>query len=111
MTPEEDKLMEMLILTGAMEIAGLDEQGNPLYVFTNKMKEVMPEIYEEHLKDINQKIMNLWDKGFVEVKFDDDGDFKVSITDDALDEEKLATLSKEDRWSVEEMKRITRIDK
>lgn len=107
MTPEEE-IMEMLISAGAMELIGIDSEGGPLYVFTPKLKEIMPDLYEEHISYINQQVASLWDKGFVEVKFDDNGEFMVSITENALDEEKLSELSKEERWSVEELKRITR---
>ena len=73
MANKEDEIISMLILEGALEIGALDaETGEFLYTITPKMKEVMPELYEEHIRFINKDILNLWEKGFVDINFLED---------------------------------------
>ena len=105
----ENEIIEKLILEGAMEFAGVDiDSGEMLYNFTPKLKEIMPELYKEHLNHVNGEIMKLWEKGFVDVSITDDSP-QVKLTTKAFDDESLNTLSKADRWSLEEMKRLMRI--
>lgn len=102
----EQKIIDKLVLSGAMEFAGVDNNtGEMLYQFTPKLKEIMPELYEEHLNYVNKEIMGLWEKGFVNVDLFSDNPI-VTLTHKALDEEAISKLSKEDRWAIEEIRRI-----
>jgi hypothetical protein len=106
MANEEDALIDDLILAGALEIAGIDDKnGEFLYNMTNKMKDLMPELYEEHLSQINQEIMKLWENGFVNIDMASD-DPLVTLTSKAYDIIEISKLSMEDKWSLEEIKRL-----
>jgi hypothetical protein len=103
---EEDSLIDDLILAGGLEISGIDEQsGEFLYTMTSKMKDLMPELYEEHLSHVNEEIMKLWEKGFVNVDMMSD-DPIVTVTKKAYDIIEISKLSKEEAWSLEEIKRM-----
>ena len=70
MDNNEDELIKNLILEGALEVAGVDsESGEFLYSVTPKMQEVMPDMYEDHITQVNRDILNLWEKGYVNVDF------------------------------------------
>ena len=57
---EEYNLIDDLILTGALEIAGIDSNtGEFLYSVTPKHKDIMPELYQEHIDNVNKDIMIL----------------------------------------------------
>lgn len=101
----EDEMIESLILQGALEIAGLDENSNILYSFTPKMAEINPELHKQHLNSVNQEVMYLWEKGFLNVSFFDN-DPVVTLTEKAFNNTELSILSKEDLWSLQEIKRI-----
>ena len=60
------KLVDMLILSGALEVEALDsETGELVYSITEKMEEIYPELYEEVNNQIYQGVMSLWQKGFL----------------------------------------------
>ena len=100
-----NETIERLILDGGIEIIGLDQNGEPLYSFTPKLKILMPELYEEHLNGVNKEIMNLWEKGFVNIDFFEE-DPIVTITEKALIYEEINTLSKDEQWHLAELKRL-----
>jgi hypothetical protein len=103
---EEDNLIDDLILAGGLEISGIDEKsGEFLYTITNKMKDLMPELYEEHMAQVNEDIMRLWEKGFVNVDMMSD-DPIVTVTQKAYDIIEISKLSKEEIWALEEIKRM-----
>jgi len=65
----------------------------------------MPELYKEHLNHVHSEIMRLWQMGYLEVDITSDNPI-VGITPLAMSESALNSLSKEDRWVVEEIKRL-----
>jgi hypothetical protein len=106
MSNEEDNLIDDLILAGGLEISGIDEKsGEFLYTITKKMKDLMPELYEDHLAQVNEEIMNLWEKGFVNVDMMSE-DPLVTLTEKAYNVNEVSKLTKEEFWSLEEVRRI-----
>ena len=99
------KIIDHLILEGGIEVAGVDpESGEMLYAFTPKVKEIMPELYDDHLNFVNAELMVLWEKGFVDINFLMD-DPLISLTEKSYIPEEVKKLSKQEKWSLQELKR------
>lgn len=108
MIPEDQDSIDYLILNGGIEVAGIDCQvGEFLYSFTPKIKDLMPELYEEHIRDVNSHILNLWEKGFLSINFMED-DPTVNISEKGLDPEEILKLPEENQWHLNEIKRLLR---
>ena len=106
MDESEQKMMDKLILSGALQVAGIDnETGEFLYQFTPKLKDVSPELYHEHVNHVNGELMRLWENGFLNINFMDENPI-VTLTEKAFDKAEINKLSKEDKWGIEEIKRI-----
>jgi len=106
MASEEDKIIDDLILNGGLEVAALDEDtGEMLYSFTPKIQELMPDLYDEHIRGVNSEVMNLWEKGFLNLDLFEK-DPIITITAKALDKEEIQGLSKQERWSLFEIIRL-----
>lgn len=102
--------IEDLILSGAVEVSGIDpETGEFLYNFTDKMKEVLPDLYNLHMNEVHNEIMYFWEKGFVELDDMMAKNPKVKLTDKAFDPEAIAELPKEKMMSLYEIKRILKV--
>lgn len=100
-----NKIIDNLILEGGIEVAGVDpETGEMLYSFTPKVKEIMPELYDDHLNFVNDELMVLWEKGYVDINFLMD-DPLISLTSKAFVPEEVDKLSKQEKWSLKELKR------
>jgi hypothetical protein len=106
MSNMDDEIINQLILSGGLQVAGIDsETGQFLYQFTPKLKEISPDLYHEHVNHVNGELMRLWEMGFLNIDFMDENPI-VTLAAKALDQEELSKLSKEDRWSIEEIKRL-----
>jgi len=93
MSDQVDRMIERLILDGAMEVAGLDaDSGQFLYSFTPKMAELYPELNKMVTENIDQAVMLLWVAGFLDIKDLDTDSPMVSMTDLCNDEEALSKL-------------------
>jgi len=106
MDNNEDELIKNLILEGALEVAGVDsETSELLYTITPKMPEVHPDMYEDHLTQVNRDILNLWEKGYVSIDFLLP-DPIVTISEKGLDKAEVSKLTKPEIWALEEVKRL-----
>ena len=106
MDNNEDELIKNLILEGALEVAGVDsETGEFLYSVTPKMQEIMPDMYEDHITQVNRDILNLWEKGYVNVDFLSPNPV-VTISAKGLDNAEVSKLTKPEIWALEEVKRL-----
>jgi hypothetical protein len=106
MDKDNPNIFDMLVLNGAIELAGVDPvSGEFLYAMTEKMIDIMPEVYEEHLNEVNKQIMLLWEEGFITIDLFDENPL-VNITAKALDKEELAKLDPESLGYLNEIKRV-----
>lgn len=102
------KIIDNLILEGGIEVAGVDpDTGEMLYSFTPKVKEIMPELYHDHLNFVNDELMVLWEKGYVDIDFFQD-DPLISLSEKSYNPEEVNKLSKQEKWSLQELKRVAK---
>lgn len=100
------KKIEDLILNGALEVSGLDlKTGDPLYNFTEKLKDVDSELFDHMNNYFYKEITELWAKGFLSIDLLDD-DPKVFITKKAYDDEEVKKQSESVQNSIDQIKRI-----
>jgi len=106
MSKEEDQMIEKLILHGGLEAVAIDqESGELLYSFTPKIQKLMPNLYNEHLNEVNSNVMNLWEKGFINIDFFAK-DPLITLTEKAVDSNSINELSKHERWNLFEVIRL-----
>ena len=96
---EYGDLIRMLIDIGVLEVIGFDEKSNQFtYGLTPKCQELMPELFDEHFKMINELAFKLWNDGIIEMMFDKDGtpmvmlknlEYAMNIKDSLPDEERF----------------------
>ena len=102
----EDQTIEELILKGGLEPVGVDQEtGELLYSFTPKIQKLMPDLYKEHINEVNAGVMNLWENGFVDVDLLSN-DPRITLTEKALDKDSIEGLSKSQRWNLLELIRL-----
>lgn len=80
---EEEKISEIfgvLEETGAIELIGLNPEGEPVYRITEKCKDVFPEFYDMYRQEISDTAAYLWKLGIVEVMFNPDTSVSIYFT-------------------------------
>ena len=103
MISPEDDAFEELLLNGAIEISGIDEQsGEMLFNFTEKLKDVDPKLYDKMTDFFHQELMRLWEKGFISMDITQKNP-TVSLTQKALDEIEISSLTIDQRVHLEDI--------
>lgn len=75
----EEQLFALLLESGAIELVGVADNGEPTYRITEKCQDVFPEFYEHHLQTMNGVANELWQLGVIEMSFTSQGE-KVKFT-------------------------------
>lgn len=101
---EIDKVIANFLERGLIEIHGVESlTGEITYRITEKCKEEYPELFEEHFSFVNEMAFILWQKGYIEMKFDDDGLPMVMLKDLDYVNDVYPNLSREERYFIENM--------
>lgn len=103
---EEDDIIQDLILQGALEFAGIDiDTGEVLYNFTDKLKDVHPQLHSEQSKYFAAETMALWENGFISMDVTDENPL-VRLTPKAFNVEEVSKLNKDHQYTLKEIIRI-----
>lgn len=106
MNEPDPEIFDILILNGAIEVVGVDPISNEfLYSMTEKMIDIMPEVYQEHMNQVNNQIMNLWQEGFLNVDLLEENPL-VTLTEKAFDTQELGKMDIESLECLNEIKRV-----
>lgn len=99
----DDELVEYLLSIGALEYVFTDDDGEPIYRLTPDAKELVPELYEEHMKDFNSVVFSLWQKDLIDLVFDEEGEPMIGINKNTNDPEIIETLDKQEKEAIQEI--------
>jgi hypothetical protein len=103
---DEERILEQLILEGAVEVAGIDlETNEPLYNITAKMQDIHPALHDEFINYFSQETMTLWEFGFISMDVTDKNPM-IRLTPKALDKDAVNKLDKEHQYTLKEIIRI-----
>ena len=76
MSMEEEERNEQMELEhymeiGAISLAGMDEAGEPIYAIHESAKEIAPELWEAHIRYVDESLLKLYQEGLMEVEYDE----------------------------------------
>jgi hypothetical protein len=103
---EVDHTIEDLILQGALEVAGIDiDTGEPLYNFTDKLKDVSPRLHNENSKYFTAEVLSLWEYGFITMDVTMQNPM-ISLTSKSFDKKEIDKLDRQHQYTLKEIIRI-----
>jgi hypothetical protein len=87
---DENAFVDYLIEIGILEEEGFDEDGEVTYVYNfEKMKDLMPELYDEIMNGLNENLMILFEQDLIKVEYDEELRAHISPTDEGMEYFKL----------------------
>jgi hypothetical protein len=102
-----DRIIAQFLEDGIIEIHGFDNISEQItYRLTAKAKQVLPELFEEHLAFVNQLAFDLWEKGYIEMKFELDGSPMVMLKDLNYEADVYPHINEEERFFIENMRNV-----
>ena len=81
---DENMNLEKYIEIGAVDIAGVDEEGEILFSITDKAKDIAPELWDAHQKHVDDMILELYKKNFIEIEYDENLEASIRFSEEGL---------------------------
>ena len=93
-------MLEILVLKGLVEVIGIDPaSGEFLYRVSQELKDQYPQIEEEQRKSFVDNIDALWIRGMLQMDRTAENPI-VTLTDLAFDQERIDSLSTDERTTL-----------
>ena len=77
---EEEMQLEHYLEIGAISLAGMDENGEIICAIEDKAKEIAPELWEAHIRYVDESLMKLYEKGLLQVEYDENLEAMLHIS-------------------------------
>jgi hypothetical protein len=77
-------IIDELVNKGIAELDGIDKDGDFIYKFDMQlMKELMPDFYGTWMEEIEENLISLYQKGLVEIEYDENLEAVFNISEEA----------------------------
>jgi hypothetical protein len=79
---DPDESLDYYLEIGAIEVAGIDEEGEFIFKVTQKAKELAPELWESHQDHVDEVLLGLFEEGLLNVSYDENLEAHIELTDE-----------------------------
>jgi len=83
-----DEIMDYYLEIGAIEISGVDKDGEILFSITEKAKELAPELWQSHQEHIDNTLIDLYKKGLIDVEYDENLEAGIKLSEAGIEASK-----------------------
>jgi hypothetical protein len=89
---DEDEKLAFYLEIGAIEVMGIEDDGEFIFKITDAAKDLAPELWEAHEDHINSTLVELYEKGLINVSYDESLEAIVEVTPQGMEIIKAAGL-------------------
>jgi hypothetical protein len=82
---DEDEKLAFYLEIGAIEVMGIEDDGEFIFKITDAAKELAPELWEAHEDHVNSTLVELYEKGLINVSYDESLEAIIEITPEGMD--------------------------
>lgn len=83
-----DEVFEYYLEIGAIEISGVDKDGEILFSVTEKAKELAPELWQSHQEHVDETLIDLYKKGLIEIEYNENLEADIKLSDAGIEASK-----------------------
>ena len=89
---DEDEKLAYYLEVGAIEVVGIQDDGEFIFKINESAKDLAPELWDAHEDYVNDTLLDLYEKGLINVSYDESLEAIVEITPEGMDIVKAAGL-------------------
>jgi hypothetical protein len=82
---DEDEKLAFYLEIGAIEVIGIEDDGEFIFRITDAAKELAPELWEAHEEHINSTLIELYEKGLINVSYDESLEAIIEVTSEGME--------------------------
>jgi len=76
----DDNRMAYYLEIGAIEIAGMDENGEMIFAINDSAKDIAPELWQAHMDYVDKNLIELYKSGYVKVDYNENLEAMISLS-------------------------------
>lgn len=76
----DDARMAYYLEIGAIELAGMDENGEMIFSISEDAKDLAPELWEAHMDYVDKNLIELYEAGYLKVDYDENLEAMISLS-------------------------------
>lgn len=80
----EQEDLNYYIEIGAVELTGIDEEGQFMFRITRLAKELAPELWKAHQQNVDEMLIDLYEKGLLTVSYNEELEATIELTDEGI---------------------------
>lgn len=81
---DTNERLEYYLSIGAVELVGMDEDGEIIYCVTDKAEELAPELLEAHQEYVDRTLLELYEKDLISIEYNEDLEAIISMSPEGL---------------------------
>ena len=79
----DDRLFQYYLEVGAIELSGIDQNGEMMFKVTEYAEEIAPELWNAHKDYVDNALIELYNKDLISVEYDENLQATISLTKEA----------------------------
>jgi hypothetical protein len=80
---DDDRLFEYYMEVGAIEISGVDEDGEIIFKINDQAEHLAPELWQAHKDYIDETLLDLYEKDLISVEYNENLEATITLTEEA----------------------------
>lgn len=76
----DESRMAYYLEIGAIEIAGMDENGEIIFAINDNAKDIAPELWQAHMDYVDKNLIELYKAGYMKVDYDENLEAMISLS-------------------------------
>lgn len=82
---DEDEKLAYYLEIGAIEVVGIEDDGEFIFKVNESAKDLAPELWEAHEDYINDTLLELYEKGLISVSYDESLEAMIEVTSEGME--------------------------
>lgn len=83
-----DDLFNYYLEIGAINVYGIDDDGEFIFEISENAKDIAPELWESHSNYVDKSLMKLYDAGLINITYDENLEASVELSEEGYREAK-----------------------
>jgi hypothetical protein len=85
MEDDSDERLAHYLEIGAIEIAGVDDNGELIFAINESSKDLAPELWQAHMDYVDRTLLDLYESGYINIEYDENLEATISISQEGYD--------------------------
>ena len=81
---DDDIRLAHYLEIGAVEVAGVAEDGELIFAISEDAKEIAPELWESHMNYVDRTLMELYEKDLIRIEYDENLEATISLSEEGM---------------------------